>query len=78
MRDVDADIDQIVKPCRADESDIKAPHDEQHSEAMLNLLLLKSEMAQPFRSRAFQEIEVSAVVNNFAGIGVLKIHAYRN
>ncbi len=74
LRYSDANVDQVVEPGRTNKLQFDATHDEQHAKLLLELMLSKSEMPKPFRACSFQKTQVSAVIYDFAGIGVLKIH----
>jgi hypothetical protein len=74
LRDSDTDINQVVESGRANKLHFNAANDEQHAKSFLELMQFKSEMPEPFRACPLQEIQLSAVIYDFAGIGVLKIH----
>ena len=61
-------------PGRTNKPQLHATHNEQHAELLFELLLFESELPKPFSSRSFQKIQVRAVINDFAGVSVLKIH----
>ena len=72
--DVNVNVYQIIKTRRLHVPHLNRSHDKQHTIALLQFPLVESEMAQPFRADALKVIQVRSVVNDFTGVGILKIN----